>query len=79
MGSMKSRALIVARAQILARTGQGREIRKGAGLTQADIAPDVGVHKTAISQWERGAARPSGEHAIRWVRLLDKLEKFGAS
>lgn len=36
-----------------------KELRKGKGLSQADLAKILFVNQTAVSQWERGATMPS--------------------
>lgn len=38
-----------------------RERRMEAGLTQVELATRLSVNQTAVSQWERGTALPSGE------------------
>lgn len=35
-----------------------RELRKAAGLTQAELAKKVNVDQSAISHWERGVYPP---------------------
>ena len=31
------------------------------GMTQAELAEKIGVHQTAVSQWEVGTAQPSAK------------------
>lgn len=50
-----------------------RELRKKAGMTQAELASKLSVHQTLISQIERGAVVPSG------ATLVDLAEFFGVS
>ncbi len=47
-----------------------RRIRKAAGLSQPMFARLMGVNKSAVAQWERGARRPSGP-ALRLLEVLD--------
>lgn len=36
-----------------------REMRQKCGLSQIELADELQVNQTAVSQWERGAAYPS--------------------
>jgi DNA-binding XRE family transcriptional regulator len=56
-----------------------RYIRKSAGVTQADLAADVGVHRITLDRWEQGAAVPRGRNLIRYVASLDKLREIAAT
>lgn len=49
-----------------------RTERAIARLTQADLADRVGVSRTAVASWERGATRPDGERIPAVARALDK-------
>ncbi|MBR7082561.1 MAG: helix-turn-helix transcriptional regulator [Clostridia bacterium] len=54
-------------------TDLGKEItakRKEKRLTQADIAERLGVSVQAVSKWERGLSKPSGE---KYSELVDFL------
>jgi transcriptional regulator with XRE-family HTH domain len=35
-----------------------REMRKGKGYTQAELASEFGVDVITVSRWERGAVKP---------------------
>ncbi len=48
-------------------------LRRSAGLTQAEVAKDVGVHPSTVAYWERGHV-PSGDAAVRYARLVFELE-----
>lgn len=58
-------------------------IRKGKGLSQADLADIVGVDRTLVSHIERGVATPSVKVAkalastlgIDWTRFFDEPEQ----
>ena len=39
-------------------------------LRLEDVARKIGVHKTAVSAWERGARVPTKEHVRAWKRAL---------
>lgn len=49
------------------------ELRKSAGLTQAQLAEGLGVSVAAVSKWERGAAVPE------LAMLVELAELFGVS
>ena len=36
-----------------------RKLRRNKGLSQAQVAGILGVHQTAISQWEKATSQPS--------------------
>ena len=42
-----------------------RELRKRRGLTQAQLAHELQVHQTAVSQWECGRTYPDRETIIK--------------
>ena len=43
-----------------------RQARRHAGLTQPALAERVGVHRSAVAQWERdGGSHPTTEHLAR--------------
>ena len=56
-----------------------RAIRLAAGVSQARIASEVGVHPVTVARWESGARRPSGEVGQRYLQLLDELQREVAS
>lgn len=47
------------------------KLRTAAGLSQTGLAASLGVHKSAISKWESGTLRPSGEHVAALCRLYE--------
>jgi putative transcriptional regulator len=47
-----------------------RRIRAAARMSQPVFARLLGVDKSAVAQWERGAKRPSGP-ALRLLEVLD--------
>ncbi|AZY50106.1 XRE family transcriptional regulator [Bordetella avium] len=49
-----------------------RRIRIGAGLSQAQLAAELGVGQSAVSQYETGAIRPGIDQARRLVALAAK-------
>jgi len=46
-----------------------QELRLKAELTQADVAHELHVDRTAVSQWECGRARPSIDLLLPMARL----------
>ncbi len=45
--------------------------RKKAGLTQADVASEVGVSAAAVCQWETGATVPKAKLLPAIAKLLN--------
>lgn len=56
-----------------------RTLRVAAGASQADLAEILGVHRETVSRWERGERRPSGEHLLRYLEVLEELRRVGAA
>lgn len=61
-----------------AEDGSGKAIRQDARLSLRLIAQSIGVAEATVSRWENGGRRPRGQAAIRWARLLAKLERANA-
>jgi transcriptional regulator with XRE-family HTH domain len=68
-----SELLLVAQAKDWADTGQARQLRVSAGLTQQEVGKHCGVTATAVSHWEAAVRMPRGKPGLRWARLLDEL------
>ena len=51
-----------------------REIRRQAGLTQADIAKALDVRRVTVTRWETGHREPRGKLLSDYVQLLAFLE-----
>ncbi len=49
---------------------QVREARHQAGLSQANLADEVGIRQSSVGQWERGAATPTLGMFRRMVAVL---------
>lgn len=47
-----------------------RRLRQDKGLTQVDIANELGLHKTAIYKYEKGVNKISIKHFIQISELL---------
>ncbi|HVI26314.1 MAG TPA: helix-turn-helix domain-containing protein [Xanthomonadaceae bacterium] len=44
--------------------------RRHAALTQESLAHRIGVHRSAIANWESGSSNPSGENLARLAEVL---------
>jgi DNA-binding transcriptional regulator YiaG len=51
-----------------------RLIREQVGISQARLARELGVHRTAVTKWETGERRPRGSLLVRYVELLASLQ-----
>jgi len=70
-----SRIVELVRVRRLARTGEARRIRLQSGLSLAEIADAVGVSVGAVSRWENGQRRPTGDRALVYADLLGQLQR----
>jgi DNA-binding transcriptional regulator YiaG len=66
-------ALLLAEVRRLCTTGEARALREANDLALAELARDVGVSETTLSEWERGRQRPTGVRAVRYLGLLRQL------
>ncbi len=48
-----------------------RELRDEAGLTQFEVAQQMGVTITTVYQWERGASEPYARHLLKLAQLYN--------
>lgn len=48
-----------------------RSLRIRAGLTLEDVAGVLGVSAMSVSRWERGQRVARGDHAYRYLKLLN--------
>lgn len=63
----------VAKVRALLRSGAARSIRVAAGISQAEVAADLGVSGATICRWERGNRMPRAPIALRYGALLHEL------
>jgi len=76
---MKARTLTdLARARQLATNGDGKRIRKQAGLSGAEVARGIDISTSTLWRWEAGQRAPHGPAALRWVALLDQLQRIAS-
>ena len=58
-----------------------RDARIRKGMTQADLADNIGVSQGAVGQWEQGMTTPRPRHIVKLSALLEipveKLLKAG--
>jgi transcriptional regulator with XRE-family HTH domain len=54
-------------------TGQARELRLAAGLSQALVAQDCEVTASAVHRWEMGGRTPRGRNLVAYHRFLTRL------
>lgn len=47
------------------------QLRKKRGLTQQQIADEIGVNRGSYSNWEKGKREPSFENLIKLADLLE--------
>jgi len=69
-------ALAVRRVRAYLRDGKGREARVRAGLSQADVAREVGTDIGQVARWELGRHVPGRASALKLARLYGELEKL---
>ncbi|MFB2662012.1 S24 family peptidase [Shewanella mangrovisoli] len=53
-----------------------KERRKELGLTQLQVASDIGVTKATISLWEKGDTSPKGENLMSLAKVLKVSAKY---
>jgi DNA-binding XRE family transcriptional regulator len=59
-------------------SGDARQARATARITQGEMASALGVSRSALGHWETGRSVPSAEHALAYGRLLRQLAKRAA-
>lgn len=53
------------------------QLRKKRGLTQQQIADEIGVNRGSYSNWEKGKREPSFENLVKLADLLEvSLDSF---
>lgn len=66
-------ALVLVRVRRLLRTGQARQIREEAGLSQVEAARSISVDPSALCRWEAGQRVPRAKYALAYAELLREL------
>jgi DNA-binding transcriptional regulator YiaG len=54
-------------------TGQARQLREDAGVSQAVAAQDCQVTQGAVVRWEQGKRMPRGRNVLTYYRFLARL------
>ena len=54
-----------------------RALRESAGVSQQQMADEIGVHWTTVSRWETGRRSPRGRVLVAYVALLQALGEAG--
>lgn len=55
-----------------------KALRRSVGLSQKRVAEALGVHQTAISQWENGTTHISLDNFLRLLSLCDEQARSEA-
>ncbi|MGX5770483.1 helix-turn-helix transcriptional regulator [Microbacterium trichothecenolyticum] len=50
-----------------------RAIREAAGVSQGQIARELGVHRMTVCRWEAGTSTPRGDHLHAYAAILNGL------
>lgn len=56
--------------------GAARDLRRAAGLTQADVGAELGVHSSTVGRWETGSRSPRGDAVFRYAEFLAELSQI---
>jgi DNA-binding transcriptional regulator YiaG len=56
-----------------------RAIRHEAGVSQQQVADELGVNRVTVARWELGERAPRGELRLRYIALLDELQQAVAA
>ncbi|HEX2575708.1 MAG TPA: helix-turn-helix transcriptional regulator [Aquihabitans sp.] len=57
----------------MAASGEGQAIRQAAGLSLGEFGRGAGLSHVTVLRYERGERRPTGDSALRYAELLDRL------
>jgi DNA-binding transcriptional regulator YiaG len=52
-----------------------KALRQAAGVTVVEVASVVGVSRQSVTAWERGDARPVGDHLHAYLDLLAMFKR----
>ena len=75
---MYERILQLARVRAMARSGVAREIRENAKLSLSEVATAVGCSASAVHRWETAGRAPTGDLALAYLEVLDRLSNSEA-
>jgi transcriptional regulator with XRE-family HTH domain len=54
---------------------RGRSLREAAGLSQAELASEIGISEATLSRWENGHSKPRQGSAARYQHALEEIEQ----
>jgi len=69
---------VAERRRLALQPAVARAVREAAGVSQQDVAAELGVHRVTIGRWESGRRRPTGEQLRRYAHLIDELKRVSA-
>jgi transcriptional regulator with XRE-family HTH domain len=47
-----------------------RAVRRGVGMSQAELAARFGLAQSSVSQWEKGVTQSSTQHLLRLLQMF---------
>lgn len=50
-----------------------RAIRNDAGISQQEIADEIGVHRMTIARWEAGTHQPRGDRLVQYFQIIEQM------
>lgn len=56
-------------------TGEALTLRKTCGLSCTQVGAAAGVAAPTVASWERGQRTPRADAALRYARVLERLEQ----
>lgn len=65
----------MARCRELSANGRARSIREQARLSLAEMADACGIDEGTLSRWERGQRKPRAAVALRYLAVLEALDR----
>lgn len=65
----------ISRVRRWAADGTARALRERAGLSYRDIASEAGIRPATVWRYENGKRKPHGPSALRYLAVLDLLQK----
>lgn len=69
----------VRRARTLPPPAVAAAIRRSAGVTQARLADELGVHRMTVHRWESGERHPRGTRRAAYAQLLADLQMVAST
>ena len=74
--SVLDEALAVGRARrTLPPPAIRRHIRESAGVSQRQLAAELGVNASQVNRWEHGGRTPRGRNALAYARALERMTR----